>query len=104
MEVCRGMKERRQNTHGYINSKVDYISKDLMRIKDHKSSSKNKSFFSFYLKRNFFLLFESNFQKPIMKREIIIVTKTQHTMYRRAEIIRINAVLKTKQKDNEATS
>lgn len=39
-----------------------------------------------------------------MKREIIIVTKTQHTMYRRAEIIRINAVLKTKQKDNEATS
>lgn len=39
MEVCRGM-VRRQNIHDYFNSDVDYISTDLMRIKDHKSTSK----------------------------------------------------------------
>lgn len=39
MEVCRGM-VRRQNIHGYFKSEVDYISTDLLRIKDHKSTSK----------------------------------------------------------------
>lgn len=39
MEVYRGM-ERRQNIHGYFNSEVDSFSTDMMRIKDHKSTSK----------------------------------------------------------------